>query len=91
MPLDSRVSLCMSLDKLPGKKGLDSMEAMATKEAMGMEEAAREAGVSRSLLYRLVAEGKGPRTLKVAGRRLVRREALRKWLKKLEGRPSHER
>jgi excisionase family DNA binding protein len=52
-------------------------------EALSVEQAASAAGVSRTLLYEHIASGDLP-SLKVGKRRLVRVEALRRWLESLE-------
>lgn len=54
-------------------------------EAYSVEEAARAAGVSRSFLYERIALGELA-TVKAGKRRLVRVEALRRWLDSLETR-----
>ena len=43
--------------------------------AFNINEAARVSGLSRSSLYKLLAEGKLP-SIKVAGRRLIKRSAI---------------
>jgi predicted DNA-binding transcriptional regulator AlpA len=45
---------------------------------------AAEHGISRSLLYRLLAEGRGPRITKVHGRTLISTEAAADWRAKME-------
>jgi hypothetical protein len=45
---------------------------------------AAEHGISRSLLYRLLAEGRGPRITKVHGRTLISSEAAQDWRLKME-------
>lgn len=54
-------------------------------EAESVAEAARRAGVSRTFLYERIAAGELP-TIKAGKRRLVRVEALRAWLLRLETR-----
>ncbi len=58
-------------------------EPNAGREAVSVEDAARRAGVSRTFLYQRISSGELP-TVKVGKRRLVRVEALRRWLKSLE-------
>lgn len=41
-------------------------------------------GISRALLYRLWASGKGPRYLKIASRTFISVEAAAEWRKRLE-------
>lgn len=53
-------------------------------EALPMPAAAAAAGISRAMLYRLLADGRGPRVVRLGRRTLVRREALAEWLRKLE-------
>jgi predicted DNA-binding transcriptional regulator AlpA len=43
-----------------------------------------EHGISRSLFYRLVAEGRGPRITKINGRTLISAEAAADWRTKME-------
>jgi excisionase family DNA binding protein len=54
-------------------------------EAMSVAEAATRAGVSRTFLYERISSGELP-TVKLGKRRLVRVEALRRWLASLETR-----
>lgn len=51
---------------------------------LGMEEAANAARVSRGYLYRLIRAGRGPATVKIGRRRVIRRQALEEWLAGLE-------
>jgi excisionase family DNA binding protein len=57
----------------------------AVPEAVSVGEAARRAGISRTFLYERITTGELP-TVKVGKRRLVRVEALRRWLQSLESR-----
>jgi len=41
-------------------------------------------GVSRSLFYRLIKEGRGPRLTKIARRTLISAEAAAEWRAKME-------
>jgi predicted DNA-binding transcriptional regulator AlpA len=41
-------------------------------------------GISRSLLYRLVKEGRGPRLTKIASRTLISSEAAAEWRARME-------
>jgi predicted DNA-binding transcriptional regulator AlpA len=43
-----------------------------------------EHGISRSLFYRLVKEGRGPRLTKIATRTLVSTEAAAEWRARME-------
>lgn len=43
-----------------------------------------EHGISRSLFYRLVKEGRGPRIAKIGGRTLVTTEAAAEWRARME-------
>lgn len=52
-------------------------------EAISVVEAAARAGVSRTLLYEAIGTGALP-SVKLGKRRLVRVEALRRWLEALE-------
>jgi hypothetical protein len=40
--------------------------------------------ISRSLLYRLIKEGRGPRITKIAGRTLISAEAAAEWRARME-------
>ena len=62
---------------VPGNSGSPEAESVA--------DAARRAGVSRTFLYERIAAGELP-TVKAGKRRLVRVEALRAWLLRLERR-----
>jgi predicted DNA-binding transcriptional regulator AlpA len=41
-------------------------------------------GISRSLLYRLVKEGRGPRLTKISRRTLISAEAAEQWRRRME-------
>jgi predicted DNA-binding transcriptional regulator AlpA len=41
-------------------------------------------GISRSLLYRLISEGAGPKVLKIANRTLVPHEELVRWVEEVQ-------
>jgi predicted DNA-binding transcriptional regulator AlpA len=43
-----------------------------------------EHGISRSLFYRLVNEGRGPRLTKIGGRTLITAEAATEWRARME-------
>jgi predicted DNA-binding transcriptional regulator AlpA len=43
-----------------------------------------EHGISRSLFYRLVKEGRGPRLTKIASRTLISAEAAADWRARME-------
>jgi predicted DNA-binding transcriptional regulator AlpA len=43
-----------------------------------------EHGISRSLFYRLLHQGRGPRVTKVAGRTLITAEAAAEWRARME-------
>jgi predicted DNA-binding transcriptional regulator AlpA len=43
-----------------------------------------EHGISRSLFYRLVQQGRGPRLTKIAGRTLISAEAAAEWRARME-------
>ena len=52
-------------------------------EALSVEDAARRAGIGRTFLYQAISSGRLP-SIKLGKRRLVRIEALRRWLESLE-------
>jgi predicted DNA-binding transcriptional regulator AlpA len=56
---------------------------MTTVAAQSVTDAAESAGISRSLLYRLIAEGKGPRVRKIGRRSVVLVEDRDSWLRSL--------
>ena len=43
-----------------------------------------EHGISRSLFYRLVHQGRGPRITKIAGRTMITAEAAAEWRARME-------
>ncbi|WP_431190563.1 helix-turn-helix transcriptional regulator [Bauldia litoralis] len=45
-----------------------------------MAEAAAAVGIARSTLYLAIAEGRGPRTVKIGRRRVVTAADLQRWL-----------
>ncbi len=65
--------------------GEDKPTGEAGAEALSVAAAAARAGVSRTFLYERIASGELP-SIKLGKRRLVRRDALRSWLKALETR-----
>ena len=46
----------------------------------------QQSGISRALFYKLVREGKGPRTMKVGSRTLISQEAAQEWQHRMENR-----
>ena len=48
-------------------------------DAMSIKEFCRRYGISDSFFYKLQREGKGPRTIKIAGRKLITHEAAAEW------------
>lgn len=63
----------------------DALIAKAAREALSVAEAAAQAGISRTFLYERIASGELA-TIKLGKRRLIRVEALRRWLERLEAR-----
>ncbi len=55
------------------------------RESLSVTEAAALAGISRTFIYERIRTGELP-TVKLGKRRLVRVEALRRWLESLETR-----
>lgn len=53
---------------------------MSSVLAVSIPAAAKLAGISRALLFRLLADGNGPRTLAIGRRRLVMVADLEAWL-----------
>lgn len=60
-------------------------ERAVTPEAYSVGNFCAAYTLSRSALYDLWKEGKGPRSFTVGRRRLISRDAARGWLKGLEG------
>jgi len=54
------------------------------KEALQVREFCFANGISRSLFYKLMSEGRAPRSFVVGRRRLISREAAAEWRKELE-------
>ena len=54
------------------------------KFALSINQAAELAGIRRGLLYKMIAEGRGPRLTKVGRRSVILTESLRQWLTQLE-------
>jgi predicted DNA-binding transcriptional regulator AlpA len=52
---------------------------MDTKDSYTIPEFCARNGISRSLLYKLWDEGKGPRRMSVGARTLISREAAEEW------------
>lgn len=44
----------------------------------------REHGISRGLFYRLLKDGRGPKTMKLGRRTLISREAADDWRRRME-------
>jgi predicted DNA-binding transcriptional regulator AlpA len=51
--------------------------------ALNIRDTAESAGISRSTLYALIAQGRGPRVLKINRRSLVLIEERDRWLRNL--------
>ena len=54
--------------------------------ALSIERAAKRAGIGRTLMYQLLRSGEGPPTVRLRRRRVIRVEALRRWLSDREAR-----
>jgi predicted DNA-binding transcriptional regulator AlpA len=52
--------------------------------ALRIGDAAKAASISRSLMYRLISQGKGPRLIKIGARTLVTTAELATWLARLQ-------
>ena len=57
---------------------------MDERQALSLEEAAASCGIGRTLFYDLLRDRTGPPTFRLGRRRLVRVEALRRWLAERE-------
>jgi len=55
-----------------------------TKSMFSIPAFLAEHGISRSLFYRLVKEGRGPRLTKIASRTLVSAESAAEWRSRME-------
>ena len=60
------------------------MEQADNRLALSLAEASTVAGISRSRMYQLLADGTGPRSLRIGRRHLIRLAALNEWLADLE-------
>ena len=72
-------------ENLPGGAAIAPGPAGGHAEALSVPEAAARAGVSSTFLYERISSGELP-SIKLGKRRLVRPEALRRWLASLETR-----
>lgn len=63
---------------------MQQTEAVADKSALTVDEFARQHSISRGYVYKLIAEGRGPRLMKVGRRTLVSREAAEEWRRQME-------
>ena len=54
------------------------------QHAFSVNEFCRDHGISRGLFYRLLRERRGPRTMVLAGRRLISAEAAAEWRQRME-------
>lgn len=59
-----------------------------TRLAISVPEAAKAVGIGKTTLKRLLAKGKGPRTVRVGQRRLIRLAELERWLLEREEQPA---
>ena len=63
---------------------LDRRGSRPSPSLQSVPEFCTDNGVSRSLFYRLVKEGRGPRLTKVARRTLISSEAAAEWRSRME-------
>jgi predicted DNA-binding transcriptional regulator AlpA len=56
---------------------------MIAPVALSIADTASSAGLGRSTLYALIAEGRGPRVTKIRGRSLILVEDRDRWLRSL--------
>jgi predicted DNA-binding transcriptional regulator AlpA len=54
------------------------------KQVYSVAEFCAQHGISRSLFYRLLQDGQGPRVMKVGKRTLITNEAAEEWRRSLE-------
>jgi predicted DNA-binding transcriptional regulator AlpA len=64
--------------------GARSPKGPTVKSMLSIPEFLDEHRISRSLLYRLIKEGRGPRITKIAGRTLISAEAAADWRARME-------
>ena len=58
---------------------INATEIGAGLDALSIKEFCRRYGISDSFFYKLQREGKGPRTIKIAGRKMITKEAAADW------------
>jgi len=63
---------------------------MSEVEAYSVDEFCRLHQISRAFLYKLWAQGIGPRNMRVGTKRLISREAAIEWRRELEARGTAE-
>ncbi len=61
-----------------------SLEHAPAREAFSVASFCKAHGISRALFYKLLKNGNGPRTMKVANRTLISVEAARDWRSQME-------
>jgi hypothetical protein len=66
------------------ERGSDSAEGRVVPAAFSVAAFCRSHGISRSLLYLLWREKRGPRVLRVRGRTLISAEAAADWRREME-------
>lgn len=54
------------------------------KSAQTVPEFCSDHSISTGFFYKLLKQGKAPKTIKVAGRRLISREAAEEWRRRFE-------
>ena len=64
--------------------GARSPKGPTVKSMLSISEFLDEHRISRSLLYKLIKDGRGPRITKIAGRTLISAEAAADWRAQME-------
>ena len=66
------------------KREVRDMQDTQPGGAFGIAKFCQRNDISRALFYKLDAQGKAPRTIKVGRRRLITPDAEREWYKNME-------
>ncbi len=74
----------MSLEHSPSQASESNAGGAPRRAAYSIDEFCQMHCISRALLYQMLKEGTGPRTMKVRGRRLISTEAAEQWRRERE-------
>jgi hypothetical protein len=67
-----------------GKQGEQKLEGTTGRKAFSIDEFCKLHSISRALLYKEWAAGRGPRAMKVGARTLISAEAAEAWRRSTE-------